>query len=149
MTDVVLTLDGAFFRGIPRADRVTEVRSDEIPTLASKFDLLADVIEQNWSDLPVPIKDLAKTYAYYEMESAIKVSFFARLRFAWFMSRNMTSKDEVGHLLSSMTRLKDAVFSAIERESSEFNLRLNQALESEATPHPMTAEQFRAWTKNL
>jgi hypothetical protein len=149
MSEAMLTLDRKYFSDIPSSRRLSGIKSRDLPTLASKLDLLADIIEVNWSQLPSPVKELAKTYAYYEIENGVQTSFFDRLRFALFMFRNITAKEDVAHLFSSIARLTDAVFSAVERENVNFNERLEEALDSPTSTEPMTVEQFRAWTRSL
>ena len=149
MSETTLALDRKSFNEIPSLKSLSRVKPRDLPTLASRLDLLADIIEVNWTKLPSPIKELAKTYAYHELEGGLKPSFLDRLRFGVFMFRNITVRDDIAHLLSSMTRLTDAVFSAVERERVGYNTQLEQALESPQSSQPMSAEQFRAWSKSL
>lgn len=149
LSEATLALDRRSFNDIPSLKSLPRVKPRDLPTLTSRLDLLADIIEVNWTELPSPIKELAKTYAYHEFENGVKPSFLDRLRFGVFMFRNITVRDDIAHLLSSMTRLTDAVFSAVERERVEYNRQLSEALESPLSSQPMSAEQFRAWSKNL
>jgi hypothetical protein len=149
MSEATAALDRKSFNDMPSLKSLSRVKPRDLPKLASKLDLIADIIEVNWTELPSPIKELAKTYAYHELENGAKPSFLDRLRFGVFMFRNITVRDDIAHLLSSMTRVTDAIFSAVERESAGYNTQLEQALESPQSSLPMNAEQFRAWSRSL
>jgi hypothetical protein len=149
MSEATLALDQKSFNDIPSLRNLSRLKQRDLPTLASKLDLLADIIEINWIALPSPIKEFAKTYAYHELENGGKPSLLDRLRFGVFMFRNITVRDDIAHLLSSMTRVTDAIFSAVERESAGYDTQLEQALESPQSSQPMSAEQFRSWSRSL
>lgn len=148
-TQATLTLDSRILRNLPEPRGVFSAPVRSFPTLASKFDLLSEIVEKNWDDLPESVKELAKAYVYFHVEEEQRPSLLSRLRFAWFMFRNMTERDEISRLQTSLIRLSDAVFTVLERENPRYQSALEDALSDHHKFTPTNVEELREWMRRV
>ena len=125
---------------------------DEFPMLASQLDLLADVIEENWSSLPAPIKKSAIAFAYQSLEERPQVtprSVVSAFQIAFhLMRRGFAYIGELSTLATALIRVKDAILTAIERENPEFTRQLTEATGT-LNGTPMTSAQVREWIRKI
>ncbi|HEY9084360.1 MAG TPA: hypothetical protein VIN40_00250 [Candidatus Tyrphobacter sp.] len=152
MSSATLALDIGLLRDLEEPSALLRIARDEIPTLASRLELLASIVEENWESLPQPLRDLAVAYAYYDSEryateplARLKAA-AASVRLLW---RGIAYRGEMVRLMTAIVRLNDAIFTALERESPEYREHLATRLEGPFTGEEMTGAQLREWMHKI
>lgn len=142
-------IEANLLKSLPKPERVLRPDPGTLPVLTSKMNLFADLVENNWPDLPITLQALAKKYAYLYLERKRPRSIQERIRFAIFMFRNISALDDFAKLHAAVTRFTEAVFSKIEYDDSSYRQHVIDAIDSSGKATATTVDELRDWLQHI
>ena len=145
-----VTLDSESIKSLDNLESRVKNPSD-LQTYAAKLNLVANVVEDNWTKLPVSSQNALKIYVYHLMDR--RPSIWERIRGLLFMWRVLSSKEELSVFLNAVVRLENVVLDQIERENHSYKERLDSAFNeierSDFRSVGATADELSDWLRTL
>lgn len=133
------------------------VNSSRLRVLARKTEALAIAVENKWQYFSPKEQELLESLIYSSIahpegkNNTFISSFLTRLSLAWILIKGET--DSLTKYLQALSRLKNAVLDAIERENPTYNQVMTEVVkealdESEESPL-MTSDEFKEWLNRV